>query len=285
MSGADYQKENILRLVRESDCPVSAKQVSGKASGSSTKKEVQIAQDLLRDLAVSGLVFEFPPERVGLAGRFGQVSPLEWVSNRITRLLNESGGRITQRQLRQKLYKWETRYLDTALGRLANDGRLFYLTVKFKYVLSYPPTPFDHLLPRQVTELRDILERVNRHRKRALSISDLKAFLDSSENQKNMVSQELTEELLNNWYKRDVLKRGGLTSIPIPWTWSHYEAWCKNRGLKPNLDRFQDFLWDLHRAGRIEFIPHSMTQELPEREAALSLRNRHGEVLYYWKWR
>jgi hypothetical protein len=90
---------------------------------------------------------------------------------------------------------------------------------------------------------------------------------------------------LREWYQKDLPKRGGLSSIPIPWTWSHYESWCSSNNVDPDLGQFQDLLRALGREGKVEFIPHSLTQSVPERESEIALRGPHGEVLYYWKWR
>ena len=140
------------------------------------------------------------------------------------------------------------------------EKKLFYLTVRFKYVLSYPPDPYDYLLPRQVTALKEVLERVNRHRKNALSVEELQAFLNGATGEKPphpQASTRLSEDLLREWYHKDLPKRSGLSSIPIPWTWNHYESWCSSNKVAPDLAQFHDLLWHLNRAGKVEFIPHS----------------------------
>jgi hypothetical protein len=192
------------------------------------------------------------------------------------------------RQVRDSLCKWEKPYFDEAMGRLVTDRRLFYLTVNYKYVMSSPPEPYDYLLPRQITALRETLERINRHRKNALTIEDLRTFLNESSSEgipSVQVSREPSRDLLLEWYQKDLPRRGGLASIPVPWTWSHYESWCISHNTKPDPAKFHDFLWHLHRAGEIEFIAHSMTQGLSDRESELSLKGPHGEVFFYWKWR
>jgi hypothetical protein len=129
---------------------------------------------------------------------------------------------------------------------------------------------------------------VNRHRRASISLDELRSFLDGSDVMGVSKAEESgrpSEDLLREWYQKDLPRRGGLTSIPIPWTWGHYELWCLSRKLRPDLVLFQDFMWGLHRAGKVDLIPHSMTQELSARESELSLRSQHGEVLYYWKWR
>lgn len=286
-TNADKLRE-IVETLRTSDEPLTAKQVAQKAFGSDSQKNSERTAAVLGELAVQGKVFEFPPERSGYGARFGSVKPSDWIAERILGTVKEAGARVTLRKLRESLRKWETRYFDEALGKLVRERKLFYLTVRFKYVLSSPPDPYDYLLPRQVTALKEVLERINRHRKNALSVEDLQAFLNGSIGEKPPHPQASTrpsEDLLREWYHMDLPKRSGLSSIPIPWTWNHYESWCRSNKGAADLAQFQAFLWDLNRAGKVEFIPHSLTQSVPERESEIALRGPHGEVLYYWKWR
>jgi hypothetical protein len=288
MGNGNERKERILRVIRESDSPLSAKQISDGVFGPSTKTQIEIIQQDLSDLKNSGHVFVFPPERAKGSIRFGHVSPADQLSLRVVRMIEDGGGRLTLTQVRGNLRKWETAYFDEALGKLVRDKRLFYLTVRYKYLLSSPPEPYDHLLPRQLTALREILERVNRHRKSGLALHDLKAFLNGANRSDVSAADKTgqpTEELLHEWYRNDLPRRGGLTSIPIAWTWDRYEAWCLSSSLKPDLGQFREFMRRLYGTGRIELVPHSMTQKLSERELDLSLRSQSGEILYYWKWR
>lgn len=288
MSASAERRKEILELLRGCDAPLTAKQIAKTAVSSTSAKEIESVRGVLEELRASGDAFEFAPERTGAEVRFWCVAPADWLGDRIVSKLKDAGGRLTLSQARSSLRKWETRYFDQSVGKLVKDGRLFYLTVRSKYLLLSAPTPFDHLLPRQVTALKEILERVNRHRKSMLSLEEIKAFLDGSQLTEVATletSGQPSEDLLREWYRKDVPRRGGLSSIPIPWTWAHYESWCLSGKVRPDVARFQDFLWGLHRAGKVELIPHSMTQEISTREAELSLRGQHGEVLYYWKWR
>jgi hypothetical protein len=283
----DTQK-NIFELLRSSDGPLTAKQIAQKACGSTSHKNIETIGAIVGELISQGTVFDFPPERSGYGERFWYVNPTDWLAERIVTIVKEAGGRLTLPQVRESLRKWEVPYFDGALGKLISDKKLFYLTVRFKYVLSSPPDPYDYLLPKHVTALREILERINRHRKNALNIEVLQTFLNGPSLAEILPTQASgipSEDLLREWYHKDLPKRGGLSSIPIPLTWNHYESWCKSNNAKPDVEQFQEFMRDLHRAGKIEFISHSMTQSLSERESELSLRGSHGEVLYYWKWR
>ncbi len=287
MSADSQQRTVILQLLRDSDAPLTVKQVASTVSGSASSKNVAEVRTILGELKVSGDAFEFPPERIGREPRFGSTSPVEVLAARIVGKVREAGGRVTVRQARESLPKWGKGYFDQCIGKLVKEGRLFYLTVRFKYILLSQPTPFDHLLPRQVTALKEILERVNRFRKRRLPLEELQAFLNGSDAVKVSTPEESglpSEDLLRGWYQKDLPKRGGITSIPIWWTWGHYESWCLSNNMRPDLVQFHDLMRSLHRTGKIDLIPHSRTQEIPAREVELSLRGQYGEVLYYWKW-
>ena len=287
MSADAQQRKTILGLLRSSDVPLTVKQVANAVSGSASSKNVAAVRTVLEELKDSGDAFEFPPERIGGEPKFGGISPVEWLAAKIVGKVGDAGGRVTVRQARESLPKWGRGYFDQCIGKLVKDGRLFYLTVRFKYVLLSQPTPFDHLLPRQVTALKEILERVNRFRKSRLPLEELQAFLNGSDQMKVPTADESgrpSEDLLRTWYQMDLPRRGGISSIPIWWTWGHYESWCLSNNLRPDLIQFHDLMRNLHRTGKIDLIPHSMTQEIPAREVELSLRSEHGEVLYYWKW-
>ena len=237
MNHGNDREDRILKLIRGSDSPISIKRLSEHVPSLSGQKESGRLQSTLLSLKTSGQIFEYPPERAGHGARFGSLPPMDWLNNKIVTTVKQAGGRVTLRQLRESLRKWETPYFDEALGKLVKGGSLFYLTVRFKYVLSSPPDASDYLLPRQVTALREILDRINRHRKNALTIEELKTFLNGpnlAEVLRVEESGQPSEDLLREWYHEDLPSRGGLSSIPIPWTWSHYESWCLSSKVKPN---------------------------------------------------
>ncbi len=278
----------VLEFLKGSDRPLTPSQVAKEAFGLTSSKGIQAVAGVLEELRVNGDVFEYPSERTGYQIRFACIKPSDWLADKILSKVQQAGGRVTLRQLRESLRKWERPYFDEAMGQLVRDKKLFYLTVRYKYVVSSPPEPYDHLLPRQITTLREILERINRHRKNALTVDDLRTFLNGhnrAEISSFQASGKLSEDLLLEWYHKDLPKRGGLASVPIPWTWSQYKSWCISQNAKADLAKFQDFMRHLHRAGKIELIPHSMTQSLSEQESEVSLEGPRGEVFYYWKWR
>lgn len=285
--GVEWQKR-ILEFVRNSKVPLTSRQIAELGFGLTSGEDVDTVREILDKLKASGDVFLFPPVRTGFAARFGSVSPTDWVGMKIVGMVEEAGGRLTIRKIRSDLGKWEKRYFRRSIEELIKEEQLFYLKVQPKYLFSSPPTPCDHLLPAEAKALKKILEKVNRYRRRTLSLDDLTAFLNGSDGMKGprvAKSGRPTEDLLREWYEKDLPRRGGPRSIPIPWTCAHYESWCVANRLRPDRVTFQNFMWSLYRAGKVEFIPHGMPQELSAREAKLSLRSQRGQILYYWKWR
>ncbi len=269
----------------------------GQSAGLSTAGQVATALGLnragdadriarvLSELKDADAVFEFPPARSRGMPRFGAVSQLDWVARRILAMVEQAGGRVTLGSVCHRLVTWEAKLSDKAIGRLIKEQKLSYLTVRHKYLVSWRPEPTDHLLPRQTTALREILHRINRHREDPLSWDDLAGLLNRPVRAGGPgVSAQLTDDQLRVWYAEDLARRGGVTTVPLGWTWKHYEDWCRSNGQEPDLDLFHHRLLELRQAGRIELIPHSMTLPLGESEAFAALRSEHGEVLYYWRW-
>lgn len=283
MNASSIDGNRLAEVVRNAGVPLTAKGVARAALGSSGRKAVGEVEQILESLQQSGQLHKYPPRQEGGVVRFSSVPPVEWVRGRILGKVKDGGGRVTQNQVRDHLHKWERSLYDDAVGGLIRDGKLHYLTVRHKRLVSFSPTPFDYLLERQVTALKEILERINRRRAKPLSLGELKSFLDGSSTAAGE-SGELTEEMLRAWYDEDVPRLGGVTSVPIPWTWEHYESWCKEHDFRADVNRFHGLLRSLFQAGKIELIPHSRTHETPLREAELALSGQGGELLYYWRW-
>lgn len=288
MKANRIDEQRLAQVVQSAGVPLTAKQIAEAAVGSSGKRAVVEVGEALEGLRQSGRMHVFPPKQARQPERFGMVPPVEWVRQRLLDIVRRGEGKVTQKQVKDSLHKWEQRYFDEAVGGLIRDGKLHYLTVKYKYVVSFAPTPFDHLLGRQVTALKEILERINRRRSKPLSLDELRSFLDGSSTlhtRETGVAGALTEEMLRVWYEQDVPQLGGVTSVPIPWTWRRYESWCKEHGFVADLGRFHQVLHHLSQARRIELIPHSRTHTIPVQEEEVALSGPSGEALYYWRWR
>ncbi len=288
MAANTMDEHRLVQLVDNAGIPLTAKKVALAALGSAGARDVAAVEESLNRLQQAGKLHAFPPEQRGWAQRFYSVSPLEWVQDRILKRVEAGSGRVTQKQVKALLYKWEHKYCDEAVGGLIKEGKLHYLALRSKFLVLSPPTPFDYLLDRQVTALKEIVERINRRRSRPLTVDELRSFLDgdsAASSEQSSIPGRLTEDILRAWYDEDVPLRGGVTSVPIPWTWNHYVHWCKENGFQPELDRFQGLLKSLYEAGTIELIPHSHAHEIPSEEARVALSAPSGEVLYYWRWR
>ena len=141
-----------------------------------------------------------------------------------------------------------------------------------------------YLLQRQVSALKEVIERINRHRKKSITLEEVRDLLNGSL-EVSRTSCHITAALLRRWYDDDVVERGGVSTVPISWTWARYESWCRSHSLVPDLGHFHESFRGLQKSRKIELIPHSGTENLSERESEISLTNERGEVLYYWKWR
>lgn|GEM_PF-2786410 len=287
MSTSRIDEQGLEEVVQTADVPLTAKRIAEAVLGSTRQKAAGEVEKVLERLQQFGRVHQFPPKQKGQAVRFASIPPAEWVERRILAKVTNGGGKVTEKQVREFLHKWELTIFDEAMGGLLRSGKLHCLTVRNKYVVSSAPTPFDYLLERQVASLKEILTRINRRRAKPLTFGELRAFLDGSSAQSNrrpVMTGELNEEMLRAWYDEDVPLRGGVTTVPIPWTWEHYVSWCKERGFRANLGQFHEFFRNLFLAHKIELIPHNRTHEIPPREAELALTSPGGEILYYWRW-
>jgi hypothetical protein len=265
--------------------PITIKALAVGLTGSSAQSAVENVETVVRALVRKRRLHEYPPERKGAASRFAVRAPSDWVGERILEAVKSDGGKAAQGSVRKSLKKWEAKLYDKALGDLVKSGRLHSLTLRYKFLMIRKPTPFDHLLPGQVTALKTILERINRHRPEALDLMRLRAFLDGSPDTRAETSFVPTDELLAEWYSQDLPRLGGATATPIPWTWKRGEEWCRAHGYKLDPDAFLSRLSDLFKARRVDFIPHSHPHEIPADERKLTVPSPMGEVFYYWRWR
>jgi hypothetical protein len=92
----------------------------------------------------------------------------------------------------------------------------------------------------------------------------------------------LDEERLLGWYAEDLPRRGGLRSVPIPWTFRRYREWCEARGVRADADLFHRVLEGMAERGRIALTDHDLPASVAVDEASLLRTTREGRLVYYW---
>lgn len=277
----------ILEILAGSDKPLISAQIVGALFGSKKQSCTDEVEQALLELIRSENAFEHPPRRRGERKRFWTESPTALTAARILEIL-ATKERLTLRNVREAIPTSYRGFFDEALGSLMREKRVYPLTVgKVKYLLNRAPKPTEHLLRRHLTALKDIVEEVSRRRKAKLSVSEVMRFLDGCETviEPGMPApKQIPEKVMSSWYKEDLARLMGSKSVPIPWTWSRYEKWCREQRLEADLPGFHQMLRLLAHAGKIELVPHGMSQPIDPEELPIAIKTDRGELLYYWKW-
>lgn len=172
--------------------------------------------------------------------------------------------------------------VDEAIGDLQREGKLFDKpgagkTPKFT---TRRPSPTSVLSAVQRKSLEAILSRVNPLRTRPLEWSDLLGFLDGSG---ATPTRAVTLEWLVDLYRQDLPARGGLSSMPIPWTWKRYSDAARAAGAEPDRSAFERTLLEGMARGRVEITPHERPVALSPDERAAAIAEPNGGVLFYWR--
>jgi hypothetical protein len=117
-------------------------------------------------------------------------------------------------------------------------------------------------------------------------LEEVLSFLDGEastpEEHPAAAAEELTEDLLLGFYSEDLPRRGGLRSMPIPWTWRRYELHCAGRGTAANVQAFHTLLKALHSKGRVALAVHDAPASVSEVEEPLLPAREDGRLFYYW---
>lgn len=245
--------------------------------------------DLLNNLVAQSRAVRHPPARnIKNASTFYfSKSPLRYIEELLFKTLQHYV-ECTVAQLRDEIPKaYQEQFFDEALGNLKNEGILFERHKnKRTYLTLIPPQsarPSDYLNSQRKKSLQETLNIINQHRRTDLNLEALLAFLDGeSLTQSQRIDQELSKEQLVTWYGEDLEKRGGLRSMPIPWTWKRYLDWCTENGFKPNRDRFHELLKDMANRSSISLTSHDSPYNLPKEEVDILQTNQKGHPIYYW---
>lgn len=278
--------EQIREVLAGSDTPLNSAQIASAVFGSKKPSCRERVDEALMELIRSESVFEHPPLRRGERKRFWKDPPAAVTEARILGIL-ASKHRLTLRKVREAIPTSYRGFFDEALGNLMREKKVHPLTVgRIKYLLNRAPRPTEHLLPRHLTALTEIITRLNPYSKTKLRISDVVDFLDrhGAVEPNLQPPGEIPETVVSSWYRDDLAKLMGSKSVPIPWTWSRYEQWCREQGSSADLAGFQDRLRQLARAGKIELAPHGLSEPIDPAELPIAIKTTRGELLYYWKW-
>jgi hypothetical protein len=87
---------------------------------------------------------------------------------------------------------------------------------------------------------------------------------------------------LRRLYAEDLERRGGLRSMPIPWTWRRYASLCSSEGQEPDLEAFHALLARLHRESRVSLAVHDVPASIPDAERSVLPARGDGWPYYYW---
>ena len=113
---------DVVERFRSADSPLTARQVAMEISGTSGKNELERWKTLLEEMKSSGDLYEFPPVKNGSDVRYGPTPPVTWVKNHVAKLVNDGGGRITQKTVQASLKKWETKLYKEAEETARDEG-------------------------------------------------------------------------------------------------------------------------------------------------------------------
>jgi hypothetical protein len=244
---------------------------------------------LLDELVRDGLAFEHPVTRRGR-----NPSPCYWHGSAEEYVRGSVGAALPRQmewsisQLRRLVSKAYHDLLEERLGVLLEEERLFEmpLTGKTRKFRTKRPRAREALTAAQLRSLTSVLPRVNALRQRTLRLEEVLSFLDgeapSDEERPAGRAEELTEDLLLRFYADDLPRRGGLRSMPIPWTWSRYASHCAARGAATDLAAFHALLRALHGQGRVGLAVHDAPASVPEAKKPLLPAREDGRLLYYW---
>lgn len=282
-----HEMEQIRSALAVSDNPLNSLQIAHTVYGSKKPADVAGVDQALLELTACGDVFEHPPAKKGERKRFWNHPPQAWTRERILQRL-APGKKTTLKSVRDAIPASYRPFFDEALGLLIAEGRVYsFFSGRYKYLLNRRPRAAEILSGGHLTALKAIISKLNPHRKDKLTVDNVLAFLDGHETflkPHPSSLKEIPESVIYDWYKDDLAKLMGSKSVPIPWTWSRYENWCEGQGSTPDLADFHNRFKELARSGKIELVPHGMSEPVSAAELKIAIRTERGELLYYWKW-
>jgi hypothetical protein len=237
-------------------------------------------------LAHTGQVFRHPS-----AARGAQAAHAYWhtsSSELVRRRLQATLGASTQSTLAKLLGCAPRQYRDmvqAAIATLLRERQLFEKPGGGK-ARTYTTTPLPAtalLTAAQRKALQGVLDKINPARSQALVLDELLRFLDGAAPVRVGTAAPPTLVQLEELYRQDLPARGGLSSMPIPFTWRRYAAQSTHQGAMADRAAFEQLLLDSAAAGRVELIAHEWPATLGSDDLEAAIRQPGGRVLYYWR--
>ena len=262
---------------------------------SAPKAYTGLVDEEIGRLVREGKLFQLP----GKTPKFTTQSPQAVVVRALDNALT-SGTEHSLTSLRKAVPKDYKGLVDEELARRVREGKLFQLPGKTPKYTTQRARPTSVLTAPQRKSLEIMLGKVNPLRSRALSLDELLEFLDgtgalplqttSSSSVPALPAQPAAKPAraptlpwLEQLYRHDLPARGGLTSMPIPWTWRRYVAEVEAEGGAPDRAAFERTLMEARAQGRVEITPHERPTALSPEELTAAFRQPLGLVLYYWR--
>ncbi|WP_395743894.1 hypothetical protein [Prosthecobacter sp.] len=182
-------------------------------------------------------------------------------------------------------------HFEPALAGVVAQGAAFVLPGTRRLVFSRRPLPSALLSIAQRRALKKTLDAVNSLRSQPATLEDLLAWLDASAPAQPLPSPPPAESALappgeaelRAWYDLD-RARSSTMMIPIPRTFSHYQAWAAERGTVADSQVLRSLLEMLYNNGHLLLEPCERPQDLPEHERALLVPMSLGPPGYSWCW-
>ncbi len=286
MQPHELDSETIVARLSAAVAPLTASQVCKAMTKCSKDADVDSVETSLQEMVRNGMIFEHPSRQKNQGKRYWTTSPLDLVKSKILKLIAGKVRPHTLTQVKEVVWACEKPFFDEALGALINQKKAYLITAKRrKYLSERVPRPSEYLAPEHLTTLKEIVKIVRPHRKQGLTFAELLRFLDGAGTKVEELGTpvQVSDELFMQWYEADLPRLRGGRSVPIPWTWARYEAWCSTNRFSPQVADFKGRLLHLSGAGLIDLVPHSRTEPIPEHEMRIAIVSERGEILYFWK--
>jgi len=283
-------RQALIDALQASDAPLPLSTFGTQVRKAGIKIKNDALREALGELAREGIAFQHPVGRQSRnpSPRFWHRSASDYVRQTLTQALARQE-QWTLGQLRKLVQKPYHDILDEQIGALLERDALYEAprSGKTRRFQTEPPRPTQSLTATQRKSLQTILNRVNAVRRSPLQLDALLALLDgepasAARSGPAPRSPELSESLLLRLYGEDLQRRGGLRSMPIPWTWERYAQLSEAQGGTPDLARFHSLLKTLHSQGRIALAVHDVPASIPAAERRVLPERGDGWPLYYW---